>query len=57
MRVICVQNFGDRKVGDIVIVPDGAEVALGWFRPLTDAENAKLDADEAPPAETKKGKG
>lgn len=48
MRVICVQDFGNHVPGDIIEVPDGSEVAPGWFRPLTDAENAALDA---PPAE------
>lgn len=57
MRVVCVQDFGRSKVGDIIVVPDGSEVALGWFRPLTDEENAKLDALDAPPANNKKGKG
>ena len=69
MRIMCVQDFGSHKVGEIAVVPDGSEVAPGWFRPLTDEENAKLDApppeeatsepDQADEAGTdkKKGKG
>lgn len=53
MRVMCVQDFGQHKVGDIAVVPDDSEVAPGWFRPLTDAENAAIDG----PPESDKGSG
>jgi hypothetical protein len=53
MRVMCVQDFGRHKVGDIAVVPDGSEVAPGWYRPLTDDENAAIDG----PPEMEKGSG
>lgn len=55
MRVICVQDFGQTKVGDILVVPDGSVVAPGWFRPLTDEENAAIDGPPPDEAATATG--
>lgn len=44
MQVRCIRPFAGHKVGDLVEVPDGAEVSPVYFEPASDS-----GPPEAPP--------
>jgi hypothetical protein len=50
MELVLLQDFGFRKKGDIVEVPDGAEFAAGYYAKVSENE-PEIPASSSPVSE------